>query len=354
MIKVRGSWGAAAILSALAYVLPGTAGADPVLFVSDFESGVLNDAATQQPSQGWQRAGTMPTIASAYARRGRFSAKAYLNKNSSSTPYRAMLQTAWHTTSDLGNRTSPHAPFFEDSWIGFSLYLPEGGAGATWKQVSTNYDVLVQWHDSHDPYPPPGWDTEQSKNPLFSLQVSDKGHQPALHWRVVYLGDSRTPYPTLNSPRPYQYETNASFDLGAIEPDLGKWTDFVVRIRWNFWKVGSRNNSAYWDAPVRDNVEGSPNSGLIQVWKNGQLLINRSPVQIGTNDNAGPVLSAGIYKGWTDASARNGDSVVDRALYFDEFKYGGPNAQYADVAPGGAGATPETTPKPPTNLTVDR
>jgi Polysaccharide lyase len=298
----------------------------------------------------------MPAITMERARSGRYAMKAYLNKKTSSTPYRTMILSTWNTTADPNNRTSPHAPFFQDSWVGFSIYLPSTGAG-NWAKPSGVYEVLVQWHDSHDPFPPPVWDQEESKNPLFSIAVSDTPHPPARHWSLGYLGESRTPYPTLGSPRPWKYESGQTVDLGPIDPDLDKWTDWVVRIRWNFWKVGTSNNFANWQAGVYDNVAGSPNCGLIQVWKNGKLVFEKNPVQIGANDNGSPFFSAGLYKGWREQAQRDSDAdVTDRLMYFDEFRYGNGNAVYSDVAPGGArSVTPAKgtpVPTPPSSVVV--
>lgn len=310
-----------------------------VLFMSDFESGVLNNAFKERPSQGWGGIGNMPVITQERARSGRYAMKAYLNKNTSAVPYRTMLVAKWQTTSDPRFAVSSNPPFFQDTWIGFSVYLPRSGAG-NWSQASRTYEVLAQWHDAHLS-PIPGWDTEKSKNPLFSLSVSDSGQAPERNWRIGYIGESRTPYPGLDAPRPYLYESFKVKNIGSIEGDLDRWTDWVIRIRWNFWKVGSTNNFANWDANseywkrpgTQENLEGSATSGLIQVWKNGVLVFSESPVQIGSNDNLGPAFSVGLYKGWTSQSDRDKDPVVERVMYFDEFRYAGNGASYGDVAP---------------------
>lgn len=236
--------------------------------------------------------------------------RAYLNKNTSATPYRTMLQSKWLTTSDPRYAVAHNVPFFQDSWIGFSVYLPRSGYG-NWSTASRSYEILAQWHDAHFS-PIPAWDIEQSKNPIFSLAVSDSGQVPERHWRVAFMGDSRTPFPGPDVPRPFKYESGGGADLGSIDGDLDKWTDWVIRVRWNFWTVGSANNTPHWDKDSvywkipgsLDNTAGSPAAGLIQVWKNGVLVFSRTPVQIGTNDNAGPVFSVGLYKGWR-ASVRH-------------------------------------------------
>lgn len=108
-LSLRGLWAAALVLSGWLLALPAFT---QVRFSSDFEEGVLNNAEFATPSQGWKGAGNFPEITEEHARSGRFAMKAYLNKNSSQTPYRTMLQSAWNTTTDPNNRVSPHAPIF--------------------------------------------------------------------------------------------------------------------------------------------------------------------------------------------------------------------------------------------------
>ena len=50
---------------------PASADNGKVLFVSDFESGILNDSDTTTPSQGWKRMGNMPTVSKDYGARAR-------------------------------------------------------------------------------------------------------------------------------------------------------------------------------------------------------------------------------------------------------------------------------------------
>lgn len=351
-MKRTSLWSGAAIGVALSLVAAALSAANAnraVLFRSDFESGVLNDSATQSLSQGWQQLGTMPVITQDHARHGRYAMKAYLNKNTSRIPYRTMIIDAWHTTSDANNRTERNVPFFEDTWVGFSIYLPSKGPG-NWMAPSNSYELLAQWHDSHVSFPAPSWDLEEFKNPLFHIGVTDIPHSPARQWEIEYIGESRTPFPVHGTPRPFKYETNVTKRLGPIDGDLDRWVDWVVRIRWNFWKVGTSNNSTAWNPAVRDNLAGTPTCGLIQVWKDGKLVLDESPVQIGSNDSAGPTFSAGLYKGWKTPERRNADSVVDRLMYFDEFKYGGKYASYADVAPDSSGPSnppPILRPLPP-------
>jgi len=51
------------------------------------------------------------------------------------------------------------------------------------------------------------------------------------------------------------------------------------------------------------------------------------------NDAHGPYFKMGLYKGWRDSDPPN-DAVSRRVLYHDEFRMGGSEASYEDVAPG--------------------
>jgi len=232
---------AAATLLAGASALAADSDNPAVLFQSDFESGVLNNSLKERPSQGWAGLGNMPEIATDRVRSGRYAMKAYLNKNTSPVRYRTMLQSKWKTTSDARYAAEHNVPFFQDSWIGFSVFLPRSGPG-NWSTASRTYETIAQWHDAHFS-PIPSWDVEHSKNPVFAMWVSNaSSNNPGRDWVISYLGDSRTPYPAIGTPRPFLYESFKKANLGSIEADLDKWTDWVIRIRWNFWRVGSTNN----------------------------------------------------------------------------------------------------------------
>lgn len=91
-------------------------------------------------------------------------------------------------------------------------------------------------------------------------------------------------------------------DIGPVISN--KWTDFVIHVRW-----------------------AADTTGLLQVWMNGNLLINRISVQTAVVTS---YFKAGINKfGWTGQSS----AVNQRVMYFDEVRVGGAGATYNDVAP---------------------
>lgn len=95
---------------------------------------------------------------------------------------------------------------------------------------------------------------------------------------------------------------NVFADMGPVISN--KWTDFVIRIKW-----------------------ATDTSGLLQVWMNGNLVINRSGVKTTTVNS---YFKAGINKfGWSNQSS----AVTQRVIYFDEVRIGNASATYSDVAP---------------------
>jgi len=95
---------------------------------------------------------------------------------------------------------------------------------------------------------------------------------------------------------------NLYTDIGPVISN--KWIDFVIRIKWT-----------------------TDTSGLLQVWMNSNLVINRSNVKTASTT---AYFKAGINKfGWVNQSS----SVTQRIMYFDEARIGNANATYNDVAP---------------------
>ena len=91
-------------------------------------------------------------------------------------------------------------------------------------------------------------------------------------------------------------------DIGPVISD--QWFDFVIHIKWT-----------------------TDTTGLLQVWMNGSMVINKPAVKTATITS---YFKLGISKyGWgTQTSA-----VTQRVLYFDEVRQGNAIATYNDVAP---------------------
>ena len=89
--------------------------------------------------------------------------------------------------------------------------------------------------------------------------------------------------------------------------------------------------------------------GILQVWKNGNLVVDQQNKPNCFNDAKMPYFKMGIYKGWRDSSSTG--RVSKRVLFHDEFRMAGPGGSYDAVAPGGAEG--ERQPSPPGPLVVE-
>jgi hypothetical protein len=108
-------------------------------------------------------------------------------------------------------------------------------------------------------------------------------------------------------------------DIGAFEKDV--WRAYVMHVK-----------------------HSSGSDGLIEIWRDGVKIMNRS----GANaykiegDLHNPNMKLGIYKSNWNGSGTTMTNV--RVLYFDDIRLGNENATYADMVPNKNGSTTPTTP----------
>lgn len=115
-------------------------------------------------------------------------------------------------------------------------------------------------------------------------------------------------------------------DLGALDKD--KWHAYVMHVK-----------------------HSSGSDGLVEIWRDGTKILNRSgacayPVN-GTYTL--PFWKLGVYKSYWNGTRTS--STNKRVLYFDDIKMGNENATYNDMVPTGSGSS--TTPTTPTTPTAD-
>jgi Polysaccharide lyase len=97
---------------------------------------------------------------------------------------------------------------------------------------------------------------------------------------------------------------NEYTDIGPILSD--QWVSWVIHVKW-----------------------ASDNTGIMQVWKNGALMINKSKMV--TAPPIGTYFKLGINKfGWGSQAS----TATERVLYFDDLRIGNAKAKYEDVKPG--------------------
>jgi hypothetical protein len=136
-------------------------------------------------------------------------------------------------------------------------------------------------------------------------------------------------------------------DLGPVEPDLGKWTDFVVRFRFNPFSVDT--NPALKGIAESRNQNYRGNAGIFQVWKSEgpadesgtramTLKINKvnTPVGLVPHESDQIIHSFRMYKyGW-----HYNETTVKGPVWngFDEIRLGSverDGTTFSDVHPTG-------------------
>lgn len=210
------------------------------------------------------------TVVTSPVRAGKYAAKFTLKKSDHEDHHRAELATK-------------PVPANSERWYGFSIMLP-----SDYKKDQME-EILTQWHSMPDKE----LGEKPGAPPLF-LMTENGNWQLGRRWDANKLTAFRAP------------QGSEGINLGAYEP--GVWTDFVFHIKWSY-----------------------QSDGLIEVWKNGKLVLTKTGPNT-YNDQLGPYLKVGIYKaGW--GVAKRTSSTTERTIYIDEVRIGDANSNYASIAP---------------------
>jgi Polysaccharide lyase len=224
--------------------------------------------------KGWKVSGNAPTVDRHRARAGKQAMRTALDRGKDKVSYRTEV-------------SGPRAEIGKEYWYGFSILLPED------YHPDHIWEIVAQWHGVPDFDAGENW-----RNPIMALSTTDGRWSWVSRWdakRNTFASGKR------------QYGGTRDYDLGPYRK--GVWTDWVIHIKWSY---------------------GS--DGLLKVWKDGATVIDVDGPNA-FNDEHGPFFKMGLYKGWRDPD-RPSDAVSRRTLYHDEFRMGGSDAGYADVAPG--------------------
>ncbi len=224
--------------------------------------------------KGWRTSGNAPRVTGALARAGRQAMQTSLDRDRDRVSYRTEV-------------SGPGADVGKEYWYGFSILLPED------YQPDGIWEIVAQWHGV------PDFDIgEDWRNPVMALSTTGG------RWGWVSRWDAKRN--TFESGT-RQYGGTQHYDLGPYRK--GVWTDWVVHVKWSYGR-----------------------DGFLRVWKDGVEVVDQNGPNA-FNDERGPYFKMGLYKGWADAD-RPSDAVSRRILYHDEFRMGGAEAGYDDVAPG--------------------
>jgi len=180
---------------------------------------------------------------------------------------KVMLTHDQHRTEMTSFRSAPYGEFK----YGWSIYLPKEFDGNSW------FSIVTQWHSwgSGKDYTitPPG--------PPTCMVISKDKWDFLLRYQD---GDT-------------DKATQKHFDLGSIDPDRGKWTDFYMEVNWQSPKSGG---------------------GYVRLWKDGQQVVDYQGPTWFEDKTSGPFFKMGVYKGAGTWKGEESGAV----LYFDEFRMG--------------------------------
>ena len=224
--------------------------------------------------KGWRGSGSLPAIVRDRTRSGKGAMRTSLDRFNDRYPDRTEVM-------------GPRAEVGKEYWYGFSILLPEDYIP---DQI---WEIVAQWQGLPDSDIGEKW-----RNPVLALSTTGG------RWGWVSRWDAKRN--TFESGK-REYGGVRQYDLGPYEKDV--WTDWVVHVKWSYGP-----------------------DGFLKVWKDDKPVIDQKGPNT-FNDAEGPFFKKGLYKGWGDPK-KDCDAVTKRALYHDEFRMGGADATYQDVAPG--------------------
>lgn len=264
-----------------------------LLINSDFENG-------DYTSYGWHKHGMETQIVtSPSACRGNYSAMFEVKARADGTGGRTELRGI-------------NLEFNTEYWIGYAVYVPEG---------LEKPRGGMQLHGSPDIDEGEWW-----RNPPLSIWIRDD------YWNLVNSWSSQRINHSTGAPGgKTENEGFIERNLGTVVPS--KWQEIVLHFKTVYDK-----------------------SGFMEVWLDGNKVVDLTNIGSVFNDAKGPYLNIGLYV--YDFRSSAGDFDPNRTdnykqLYMDEFRLGDANSSYDDVAPkcvSSSGSPP--IPSPPINVNV--
>ncbi len=189
-----------------------------------------------------------------------------------------------------------HAILGKEYWYGIRIFLPKD------RRYDKEREIIMQWHDQ------PDWNLKEDwRSPCVELDIGPSQRRGiATNYLVFVRSDAKQLTPSKENKNRYQAEDQ--FDLGPIEGDLGKWTQWVMHVRWSY-----------------------EDDGFLKLWKNGEVVLDLPHYPNAYNDRYGPYCKFGIYK-WVWKNIEKARGVAPRVIYYDDFYIGNAQASYTDVA----------------------
>jgi hypothetical protein len=204
------------------------------------------------------------------------------------------------------------------------------------KQTSTSYGITASTEQFYN----------GTKSARFELRDTDPEVQSGTRAEISFPNATNLnrwySYALYIPSAEYQYDANDEVITqwhqgGSATPALclrTKADHIYLRIMGNIWIDLGAIDKDHWHAYVMHVKHSSGSDGLIEIWRDGQLIVNRSGqnmYDISTGTYHAPNWKLGVYK--SDWNGTNTTATNLRVLYFDDIKLGDENATYNDMVP---------------------
>ena len=248
-----------------------------LIFLGDFERGNLDNFTLAGNRKN--------SIVTTPVRSGKYALRSVVDRYDSEVPFRCEI-----VAKDQNARQSYlYQEIGKEYWYGFSTFLPKDYV------IDNQTEIIAQFHGTPDEGEP--WFL-----PNLGLHITENHYELNRYW------DSRriTKWDEIDGEDHYVF--------GNITADLGRWSDWVFHVKWDYRKDGE---------------------GFMKIWKDGVLIFDQSGPNC-SNDDLGPFLRFGMYKwDWKHSEEEKPSNTTHRVIYHDEYRIGNAHANYEEVAPGG-------------------
>ncbi|QIF01793.1 polysaccharide lyase [Roseimicrobium sp. ORNL1] len=222
-----------------------------LLKVADFETGDLSQLGLQKVQED------SLTIVTSPVRAGKFAARTLLRASDPET-------NGGQRAEFSDGKKITKIEMEKEYWYGLSIFIPEDFVAPTKSNA-----VLFQWH------------TQQGgPSPVLAIRANGQD------WLIT------------GNPSP----TEKKRTLARMPFEKGRWTDWVVHVRWSAEKKG------FWT-----------------IWKDGVEVVNERDIITQYPEALGPYAKFGQY--------HSVGEVPQNIAYFDEYRVAGADGSYEAVAP---------------------
>lgn len=254
------------------FLYPSVSGTN-MIFLGDFEIGGLSRFSFS--------GNDTVEIVTEPVRKGKYAAKFYLDRLRSEVSYRTEIVPVNQLPEyrkEGGRKRSLLVEIGGEYWYAFSSYIPRN-----WVR-DPEPEIIAQWHGRPDKHL-----GEANRSPPLAIRIQGDSYIVDRRWDSTLITPRK---------RKKRYSGEEYIAVGPISGDLGKWTDWVVHVKWSY----------------RDEAEG-----MLRIWKNGHQIVERVGPNCFNDEAGGPYFKIGVYKWrWKNPPKDKRFATDHRVIYFDE------------------------------------